>query len=310
VIGEHIYRQLVELSFDGIWVLDASTRTTFVNPAMATILGYAPEEMLGRHLFDFMDEAGVALARGYLHRRLHGIAEEIDFELIRKDGSRVPTRLSTGPILDGAGAYAGAAAFVRDVSRHRELERREREHAEQLRAFALELEKARDQERRLIATGLHDEIGQNLAFAKIELGRLRRAFPTDEIARRTDGIRDALDAAIALSRSMVSELSPPVLSELGLVAATRDLADRIGARSGLAVTVQAPEHDPPLAAECAPLLYSARQSRGGAGLGSRRAYSGAGSLGSIPSNPWKCLRLNVTMRLRSSSRITATCARS
>ena len=63
------YRFLIENLREGIWEIDKDGVTTFVNPRMAEILGYPPKEMLGRHLFSFMDEANVRKAEDYLARR-------------------------------------------------------------------------------------------------------------------------------------------------------------------------------------------------------------------------------------------------
>lgn len=120
--SEEKYRLLVNSLQEGIWVIDQHERTTFVNPSMADMLGYTTEEMLGRHLFDFMDDHGVELARQNLERRRQGISESHDFEFIRKDGSRIFTLLSTSPILDEQGNYAGAIAGIQDITARRRME--------------------------------------------------------------------------------------------------------------------------------------------------------------------------------------------
>src|SRR4029077_8631745 len=53
--SEERYRQIVETAFEGVWIIDRNNKTTFVNPRMADMLGYAPEEMLGRPVLAFMD---------------------------------------------------------------------------------------------------------------------------------------------------------------------------------------------------------------------------------------------------------------
>ena len=52
--SESRYRGLVEAMREGIWVIDKNSRTTFVNARMADMLGYAAEEMQGRHLFYYL----------------------------------------------------------------------------------------------------------------------------------------------------------------------------------------------------------------------------------------------------------------
>ena len=76
--SEEKYRQLVELAQEGIWLIDKDSCTTFVNPSMAEMLGYSSDEMIGKHLFSFMDERGVEIATRDIERRQAGISEQHD----------------------------------------------------------------------------------------------------------------------------------------------------------------------------------------------------------------------------------------
>jgi PAS domain S-box-containing protein len=127
--SERQYRQLLNALQEGIWAIDAETRTTFANPRMAEMLGCTVAEMLGRHLFDFMDERGVEIAKHNLERRAQGIREEHEFEFVRKDGSRLVALLSTSPLLDGAQGYQGAIAGVLDITQRKQAEQALREAA-------------------------------------------------------------------------------------------------------------------------------------------------------------------------------------
>ena len=120
--AEKKYRELIELAQEGIWVIDKDNNTTFANPSMARMLGYAPDEMKGKNLFSFMDEAGVEIAKANLERRKKGLAEQHDFEFLRKDGHRVITAIATAPILDEEDNYKGAIAGVLDITGRKRLE--------------------------------------------------------------------------------------------------------------------------------------------------------------------------------------------
>jgi PAS domain S-box-containing protein len=120
--SEERYRRIVETAEEGIWTIDAARKTTFVNPKMARMLGYEPEEMIGRHLFEFMDERAREQAALKLERRARGISEQHDFRLQRRDGSDLWTAMSTSPILDERGAYAGSLAMVTDITERRRAE--------------------------------------------------------------------------------------------------------------------------------------------------------------------------------------------
>jgi PAS domain S-box-containing protein len=122
VKSEKKYRQLIEGLQEGVWVIDKDSLTTFVNPPMARMLGYTVEEMLGRLVFSFMDERGKTIATQNIERRKQGIKEQLDFELLRKDGIRVYTALSSSPVMDEDGNYAGAIAGVMDITGRKQAE--------------------------------------------------------------------------------------------------------------------------------------------------------------------------------------------
>jgi diguanylate cyclase (GGDEF)-like protein/PAS domain S-box-containing protein len=117
------YRTIVETAQEGIWQIDASGRTTFVNAKMAEMLGYTVGEMLGRPLFDFMDETGRIDAGGRMERRSRGIAEQHEFQFRRKDGSPIWTLLNTVPTMSERGDYLGGFAMITDITERKTAER-------------------------------------------------------------------------------------------------------------------------------------------------------------------------------------------
>ncbi|MEQ9030073.1 MAG: PAS domain S-box protein, partial [Aggregatilineales bacterium] len=113
--SEEKYRQIVETAQEGIWIIDAENRTSFVNPKMAEMLGYSIEEMLGTSIFDYMDEEGQAITArsietgGLKTKGLH------EFSFTKKDGSRLYGLLSKTPLFDDVGTYVGALAMLVDI---------------------------------------------------------------------------------------------------------------------------------------------------------------------------------------------------
>ena len=120
--SEKKYRQLIEDSLEGVWVIDENANTTLVNPSMAKILGYEVDEMIGRNLFDFTSQEDIEITKNTLERRKRGVKEEIEKEFIRKDGKKVITRLMTSPIFDNKGSYKGAIALVADITERKTAE--------------------------------------------------------------------------------------------------------------------------------------------------------------------------------------------
>ncbi|MFX0082713.1 MAG: PAS domain S-box protein [Candidatus Hodarchaeota archaeon] len=133
--SENKYRQLIENSLEGVWVIDEDANTTLINPSMANILGYEVNEMKGRTLFDFTAYEDIEATKKTLERRREGIKEEIEKEFIRKDGTKVFTRLMTSPIFDNDGKYKGAIAFVSDITNRKKTENLLRESEEKFRTL-------------------------------------------------------------------------------------------------------------------------------------------------------------------------------
>ena len=117
--SEERYRQIVETAFEGVWIIDRNNKTTFVNHRMADMLGYAPEEMLGRPVLAFMDPDAQAAFAANRDRRQQGHQPEHEFRFRRKNGSEVWVLLEASPELDAAGTYVGSLAMVTDVTERR-----------------------------------------------------------------------------------------------------------------------------------------------------------------------------------------------
>lgn len=127
VKSEAQYRTIVDTAQEGIWLLDAEDRTSFVNQRLAEMLGCQPEEMLDRPIFDFIDEALRKEAHAHLERRRQGLREHYDFRFRRKDGTDLWTIISANPILDPDGRYTGALKMVADITERKRAESRVRE---------------------------------------------------------------------------------------------------------------------------------------------------------------------------------------
>jgi signal transduction histidine kinase len=116
---------------------------------------------------------------------------------------------------------------------------RERMTAQQdrLRALAGGILQAREEEARRIAHELHDEAGQLLASVHIALDNLIQQVP--EWAGTIQELHRLLDRVEGQLRQLSRELRPTILDDLGLAPALEWLAQGLGQRTGLTVTVDA-----------------------------------------------------------------------
>lgn len=107
------------------------------------------------------------------------------------------------------------------------------EKNDQLRSLSMELTLAEEKERRHLSELLHDNLGQNLALAKIRLCSMAAAHAGDSCQQALGEIKVFLSDAIHSTRSLTAEMSPPVLYDLSFVAAIKWLADHILVANGI-----------------------------------------------------------------------------
>jgi signal transduction histidine kinase len=136
-------------------------------------------------------------------------------------------------------------AFVTDVTQRRRAEEEIHAYQVRLQHMAFDAAVTEERERRRLAIELHDWIGQDLALAKIKLTPLRGEL-AGEPRKAVDGAVELLEKAIDDSRTLVFELSPPVLYDLGLKEALAWLAEDVEKRHGLQIEVTDDGADKPL----------------------------------------------------------------
>jgi signal transduction histidine kinase/ligand-binding sensor domain-containing protein len=109
----------------------------------------------------------------------------------------------------------------------------------QLRKLTARLEAAKEDERKRIARELHDEMGQALTAAKINLQLMPGiAEPQERVQRISDTVA-LVDRMIQHVRALSLDLRPPLLDELGLIPAVRGYLEAVSQRSGIAIDVEA-----------------------------------------------------------------------
>lgn len=117
------------------------------------------------------------------------------------------------------------------------------ESRERLRALTTELNLAEQRERKRMATELHDYLAQLLALAIMKLSQIKQKqglalVTTDLVNQAQQLVMEALN----YTRTLVTDLSPPMLHDFGLPSALSWLADQMQ-RHQLTVTVETPQED-------------------------------------------------------------------
>jgi PAS domain S-box-containing protein len=116
----------------GFWFIDNEYRATDANPAMCRLLGLPREAVLGRSIFEFVDESQAAVFRRGAQDRERGLATGYEVTLRRADGSAVHCYNNATPILDEQGRKIGALGLFSDITRFKQVEQQLRQTGERL----------------------------------------------------------------------------------------------------------------------------------------------------------------------------------
>jgi PAS domain S-box-containing protein len=125
--SEEKYRSIVDNAHEGIWLIDIHGKTAFVNPQMAAMLGYRPEEMKGRGVEEFLSNESIPEFRQKIAARKKGLTSQYDLKFHRKDGAPLWAIVNAAPLLDSGGQVTGAFGMVTDISERKRIEEALRE---------------------------------------------------------------------------------------------------------------------------------------------------------------------------------------
>ena len=127
--SESLFRNLVETTSDWIWESNERGDFVYSSPQVEAILGYTPEEVLGKKFYAFMPEE----EKRQLTNTFRTLAsagqtmKAIENANLHKDGHRVILESSGVPVLDASGKLVGYRGVARDITdRKRSEEERER----------------------------------------------------------------------------------------------------------------------------------------------------------------------------------------
>ncbi|MBL8933846.1 MAG: response regulator [Archangium sp.] len=131
---ERTMNTVLEKVNNGVWVVDADWKTTYVNPVMASMLGRTAEQLLGVRPDELVRRADVGDVETRMRDRERGDsinASETTF--LKPDGTEVFTIHSATPLLDADGKFAGSVAVVMDITDQKQREHEVRRADERLR---------------------------------------------------------------------------------------------------------------------------------------------------------------------------------
>jgi PAS domain S-box-containing protein len=114
--SEQKYRNIVEIANEGILVIDDKLTITYYNRKLSEMLGYDSEEGIGRQIWDYVKEESKVAVKYNMEKRLQGINEPYELELICKDNSFIWVLLNSKSLFNKNGKFAGSLSMLTDIT--------------------------------------------------------------------------------------------------------------------------------------------------------------------------------------------------
>jgi len=147
---------------------------------------------------------------------------------------------------------------IRDITERKNMEKENMQnYKRKMKNLSHKLTLAEEHERKRIATDLHADIGQTLAFLQLKIGELKEKNSSPQIQKSLQEIYNLVQDAITSARSLMTQISPTILYELGFEPAVDWLAENILKKNNIEYEFNNDGKKKPLTDDIGILLFQA-----------------------------------------------------
>lgn len=234
------YKVLFETSAEGIIFADNDGRILECNDAFAEMLGYSPNELMGKTSREITPADWHDVDQDVEESQIKsaGHSDEYKKEFLKKSGSRVPVSVRAWVVYDGSGKPEGPWVVVRNLSEHVQYESFVREtltRLDQARDALVELDRIKND---LVATVSH-ELRAPLATIESSLNAMKAMQPGGQLEEREELLR-ILDRGVQRLSKLVEELMDMTRIESGGLRLERRTVDSMELAARVVKTFEGP----------------------------------------------------------------------
>ena len=257
--SESYYRALVNNTPDIVSGFDRDGRYRFINDSVAKVSVNSPGHFIGKSVGE-IPEFGPeqAAQRLRLIRQVFETRQPYEGEFhFRALGRDLTYEWRVYPVLDPEGNVLSVLSIGRDITDRKKADEALTDSLEQLHALSMELEHAREQERKTTAREVHDELGQILTAIRMSVEKIGRA-PGGGNVDSDPGkqyLLDLVDHGIHAVQRIAARLRPGILDDLGLLPAIEWRVEEFQKQSGLRCSLSLPETEPTIDDERSTALF-------------------------------------------------------
>jgi PAS domain S-box-containing protein len=230
--SEEKHRGLLEACPDAVVMADLNGKILFTSRQTRELVGLSDQEdLVGQSVFDYVIEDDRCRLAENIPRLLQsGVRRNIEYTVLCRDGTAVPTEISSALNRDAAGQPIAIMVVIRDITERMAVQAaRQREHR-----TLKHLLQSSDHERQTIAYDIHDGLAQQLAGAIMQFDvyeSLLEKKPNDA-AKAYDAAKLLLQRGHTEARRLIAGIRHPVLDEAGVVEAVAHIINEQNREKG------------------------------------------------------------------------------
>ncbi len=239
---QDLFRTLADNSPIGVYIVQDG-RLRFVNHHLQEDVKYSQAELMGADSMSFVFPEDRDRVRAMAKAMLRGErSEPYEFRFKCKDGeTRWVMELVSSIQYNGGRAVLGT--FM-DVTERKRSEEELRRSESQLRLLTQRMLEIQERERSRFARDLHDQLGQDLVFLKLQAESLAKSLADmPGLRERATDIAMVAGRLKATSSRIAASIGPGILEGLGLVRAVEWCAEDFERRTGISCPVDTPAAD-------------------------------------------------------------------
>ncbi|WP_405604039.1 PAS domain-containing protein [Polaribacter sp. Asnod1-A03] len=228
---QELYRLVTENSTDIICLLGRDTTLKYVSPSANILLGYNIDDYLGKQVFDIIHNDDTKLLKESINQRKlkNNYDGSFTVRVRHKKGHFIWMEALSSPVYTN-NQISYFVISARNVTNMMLAKQEIQEYQSSLQKLTTEITLIEENQKREIATNIHDHLSQSLVISKMKINSLKKNPALKIIDKDLQFIDTHISDALTNSRKITYDLSPPVLYQLGIIEALNWLLNDVEAK--------------------------------------------------------------------------------
>jgi len=253
-------KTIVNAVSEGLAIVDEKYVIREANESLFKLFGLKREEVINKkcsQIFSPWEESckDCPLEKLFNKSEISPVSEKTK---VLKNGTIRHFGIQCYPIPNYNDKELKSVISIRDITERKNMEKKNiQNYKRKMKNLSHKLTLAEEHERKKIATTLHADIGQTLAFLKLKIGELKEKESSPNTRKSLEEVHNLVQNAITSTRSLMTQISPSILYELGFLPAVDWLAEHILKENNIKYDFSDDEKEKPLTNDLSILLFQA-----------------------------------------------------